>query len=540
MTAEAVRRGDETPLEMFDETISELGGRPLMHSFETPLGADRVAGLVDGFAAGLADLGVRARDRVALYLQNDPQFVIAMLATWRLGAIAVPCNPMLRERELAHHLRDAGATSIVALDQLHREIAQLALAQAPDVAIQVTTGAWDLRADGPAQRSEPAVPGTHDLLELATSHAGSAYTRATPARSDVAVLTYTSGTTGPPKGAMNTHGNIAYGARVYRDWLGVGPDDTILGIAPLYHVTGLTGHIGLSLATGAPLVLAHRFDAEVIARLLEHHRATVTVAAITAYMAIANDERARGYDLTSLRRAYSGGAPVPPAVVEDLERRTGIRIRPVYGLTESTGATHLTPTDGPVPTDPSTGALSVGATVPGATTRIADESGATVPSGEVGEVLIRGPQVVPGYWERPEESRNSIRDGELWTGDVGVIDKDGWLYLVDRRKDMIIASGFKVWPREVEDVLYEHEAVREAAVVGIPDEYRGETVWGFVSLKEGQSVDPATLVTHCRSRLAAYKYPRVMHVLDELPKTPSGKILRRELREKAAAGEAGS
>jgi long-chain acyl-CoA synthetase len=302
-------------------------------------------------------------------------------------------------------------------------------------------------------------------------------------------------------------------------------------------VTGLTGHIGLALATGAPLVLAHRFDAEESARLTEHHRASVTIAAITAYMAIANDEGARRHDMTSLRHTYSGGAPVPPAVVEDIERRLGTRIRPVYGLTESTGATHLTPTDGPIPIDESTGALSVGMTVPGAETRIADENGATVPHGEVGEVLIRGPQIVPGYWERPEETANAIRDGELWTGDVGVMDEEGWLYLVDRRKDMIIASGFKVWPREVEDVLYEHEAVREAAVIGVPDEYRGETVWAFVSLKQGQSTDSATLVAHCKSRLAAYKYPRVVHVLDELPKTESGKILRRELRDRAAAGE---
>jgi long-chain acyl-CoA synthetase len=360
----------------------------------------------------------------------------------------------------------------------------------------------------------------------------------TPSPSDVAVLTYTSGTTGPPKGAMNTHGNIAYGSRVYRDWLGVGPDDTILGIAPLYHVTGLTGHIGLALATGAPLVLAHRFDAVEAARLTEHHRATVTVAAITAFMAIANDERARGHDLTSLRRTYSGGAPVPPAVVADVEQRIGIRIRPVYGMTESTGATHLSPTDGPIPIDKSTGALSVGFAVPGAECRIADESGATVAHGEVGEVLIRGPQVVPGYWERPDETTNAIRDGELWTGDVGVMDEEGWLYLVDRSKDMIIASGFKVWPREVEDVLYEHEAVREAAVIGVPDEYRGETVWAFVSLKEGRSVESAALVAHCKTRLAAYKYPRVVHVLDDLPKTESGKILRRELRDRAAAEEA--
>jgi long-chain acyl-CoA synthetase len=517
---------------MFEQTVTELGDRPLLYSFTTSIGAQELASLVDGLAAGLQSLGVRRGDRIALYLQNDPQYVIAMLAAWRLGAIALACNPMLRDRELAHHLDDARATTLVVLDDLY-EIAQWALEQAPSVRVVLRTSRDDLRSADVSARGGPA--GTHDLLALARQNAGAAYHRATPAPDDVAVLTYTSGTTGPAKGAMNTHANIAYASRIYRDWMGVAPDDTILGIAPLYHVTGLSGHIGLALAAGAPLILAHRFDPALVAELVEHHRATVTVAAITAYVALANNDRARQRDFSSMRRAYSGGAPIPPAVVEDLRVRLGLTIRPVYGLTETTGPTHMGPPDADPPVHAQTGALSVGRAVPGTEARILKESGGTAGPGEVGEVLVRGPQVVPGYWQRPEETAAALPDGELHTGDVGVIDEEGWLYLVDRSKDMIIASGFKVWPREVEDVLYEHQAVREAAVVGMPDAYRGETVWAFVSLKAGCSAEPSELIDHCRARLAAYKYPRTVRILEELPKTASGKILRRELRETGIA-----
>jgi long-chain acyl-CoA synthetase len=525
-----LRTGDATPLEMFDQTVARLGDAPLLHSFDAPISAARLAHLSDGLAAGLAAAGVQRGARVALYLQNDPQYVLAMLAAWRLGATLVPCNPMLRQRELAHHLRDATASVLVTLDDLYDDVARAALADAPDVELVLSTAACKPTDPDPLQARGDPPQGTRDLLALAESHAGSSLTQAPPQPDDVAVLTYTSGTTGPPKGAMNTHGNIASASRIYRDWLGVDAEDTILGIAPLYHVTGLTGHIGLALASGASLILAHRFDAATAARLTARHRATIVIAAITAYVAIANDEQALEHDLSSLRRAYSGGAPIAPRLVTDLAGRLGIDVKPVYGLTETTGPTHLSLPDEPVPIDPGSGALAVGLSAPETGTRILGDDGEELGPGRAGEVAISGPQVVPGYWGDPEEARGAIVGGELRTGDVGVLDEDGWLYLVDRRKDMIVASGFKVWPREVEDVLYEHDAVREAAVIGVPDDYRGETVWGFVSLKAGYSVDAAELVAHCRTRLAAYKYPRVVHVLDELPKTPTGKILRRALR----------
>jgi long-chain acyl-CoA synthetase len=515
---------------MFDETVGELGARPLLHSHRAPIAAEQLRLLADGLACGLAAGGVGAGDRVGLFMQNDPQFVLAMLACWRLGAIAVPCNPMLRERELAHHLDDAEATALVTLDELYERVAREAVVAVPRIGRVLCSAPCDPDADQPLAAREDAPAGAEDLLALARAHAGERPDAAPVGPDDVAVLTYTSGTTGPPKGAMNTHGNIAHASRIYRDCLQVDARDTILGIAPLYHVTGLTGHIGLALASGASLVLAHRFDPLAAAQLAEHHRATVVIAAITAYVAIAADERARACDLSSLRRAYSGGAPIAPSLVEDLAQRLGVAIRPVYGLTETTGPTNLAPPDVAAPVDPGTGALAVGLSAPLTEVRILDDAGAELGSGEVGEVVVRGPQVVPGYWKDPQEARGTLLDGALRTGDVGVLDEDGWLYLVDRRKDMIVASGFKVWPREVEDVLYEHPAVREAAVIGVADDYRGETVWGYVSLEPGAQAQPQELIEHCRARLAAYKYPRVVHVLAELPKTASGKILRRELR----------
>jgi long-chain acyl-CoA synthetase len=513
------RDGDETLPGMFRRTVEELGDAPLILAGERPISARRVAELAGGLAGSLSRLGVGEGDRVALHLQNDPQHVVALLAIWSLGAVAVPCSPMLRVNELAKQLRDAGAGTLIGLEDLYAEVGAEA-AGAAGLERVVLTDRDDLTA--PRAAARPA--GTHDFMTLAAAPAS--LEPRPPQPREIAVLTYTSGTTGPAKGAVNTHGNVAAASRLYRDGLGVGAADTILGIAPLFHVTGLSGHIGLSLAAGAPLVLAHRFDVPTVCRLAELHGATMTIAAITAYLALANDPATRPAQLASLRLAYSGGAPIAPATLTQLEQKLGLAIKPVYGLTETSGPTHLAPPGSAVPVDPASGALSVGLALPGTAVRILDDDGRELEGG-TGEVAVRGPQVVPGYWEKPDESAAAIRDGELRTGDIGKVDEDGWLYLVDRGKDLIIASGFKVWPREVEDVLYEHPAVREAAVVGVDDDYRGETVWAYVSLESGVAVLPEELVAHCRERLASYKYPRVVRILDELPKTASGKILRR-------------
>ena len=519
-----------TILDAFRSAVERAGDADLIRYFDTPLTVRRADELSDALAAGLAELGVAHGDRVAIQLQNVPQYALALLATWKLGAIAVACSPMLRGDELARQLSDAGAETLVALESLD----DAATLDGTPVRTVVTTSELDFLDEPP-----PAAlggsrrlrrEGAHDLLELIEAHAGVSPPATPVGPGDVAVLTYTSGTTGPSKGAMNTHGNVLHSARVYRDWARLGRGDVILGIAPLFHVTGLIAHLALALLGPLPLVLAFRFDADEACRLIERHRATFTVAAITAYTAMLNAPAGGARDLSSLARAYSGGAPVSPASAAAWEARTGHPLLVAYGLTETTSPTHLVPLGERAPVDPGSGALSVGRPVTGTTVRILDPAGAEVGVGETGEIAVRGPQVVPGYWQNPDATAHALPDGEMRTGDVGLVDADGWLFVVDRLKDQINTSGFKVWPRDVEDVLYEHPAVREAAVVGVPDAYRGETVKAFVSLKEDESVEPDALIAFARERLAAYKYPREVEVLAELPKTASGKILRRDLR----------
>jgi long-chain acyl-CoA synthetase len=496
-------------LAMFDATVRRCPEAVAVHDLDAVLTHGELDALSGAFGEALAARGLARGDRVALYLQNVAEFVVAVLAAWKLGAIAVPINPMLKQREVRTLLEDCEPVALVTLESLWAEVASEAVA-GTSVRIVVTT------------------PQMH---ELARAHAGQAPPDPGLGPDDVALLTYTSGTTGPPKGAMNTHGNVVFSSQTYRDWVGVGGDDVILGVAPLFHITGLIAHIGLTLLTGATLVLSYRFDPALALQLVERHRVTFTTGAITVFIALMDAPEARRRDTSSLRTIVSGGAPIAPATVAAFEERFGTYIHNIYGLTETTSPSHCVPIGSRAPVDPRSGALSVGVPVYGTVVRVVDEEGRDLPAGEVGELVTSGPQVVPGYWDRPEESERAIPGGALHTGDVGFMDADGWFYVVDRKKDQINAAGYKVWPREVEDVLYGHPAVREAAVVGVADAYRGETVKAFVSLRPGQRVDADELIAFCRERMAAYKYPRQIEFVDELPRTASGKILRRLLRD---------
>ena len=527
----------DSALAMFEAAARRAPDRPLLHYFDATLTAGEVDELAGALAAGLHDLGIEPGDRVALYLQNVPQFVIALVAAWKAGAIAVSVNPMLKGRELRFALDDSGARALVALEGLHRDVAADVLPGSP-VEMVVTTSELEFAAERPSVLEgieRVRADGTHDLLELAGRFRGQAPPAPALGPDDVAVLTYTSGTTGPPKGAMNTHRNVVFTSQTYRDWCELTEDDVILGIAPLFHITGLIAHVGVGLLLPVPIVLGARFDPLVTAQLARRRGATFTVAAITAFIALLDDERVSPEDLATFTKPYSGGAPIAPATADAWAERFGTRIRVAYGLTETTSPSHLTPHRSASPVDERTGALSIGVPVFGTVVRIAGDDGEDLPPGEIGELLTSGPGVVPGYWEKPEETAHALPGGELHTGDVGFMDERGWFYLVDRKKDQINAAGYKVWPREVEDVLYEHPAVREAAVVGVADRYRGESVKAFVSLKAGRAAEPEELIAFCRERLAAYKYPRQVEVLDALPKTATGKILRRELREQATA-----
>jgi long-chain acyl-CoA synthetase len=525
-------------LEMFKAALRRAPDTPAIRYFDGVITVRELDELSDSFACALLDFGVTDGDRVALYLQNVPQFVIGLLGIWKAGAVAVSINPMLKSRELEELLSDSGATVLVCLQSLYESAARSVVGNTR-VGLTITTSELeyqtrrDQRIFSDIERID--CPGTEDMAALLERFSGQRPPEVAPGLDDVAFLTYTSGTTGPPKGAMNTHRNVVFNAQAYRDWIGIGRDDVILGIAPLFHITGLIGHVAISLLVSAPLVLIYRFDPSVAVETIREQRVTFTVGSITVFIALMNAPNAEREAVATLTKIYSGGAPIPPSTVKAFAAQFGHYIHNIYGLTETTSPSHGVPFDADAPVDDASGALSVGVPIYNTVVRIIGDDGTDLPPGEVGELVTSGPQVVPGYWNKPEETANALPGGALHTGDVGYMDDQGWFYIVDRKKDQINAGGYKVWPREVEDVLYEHEAVREAAVVGVPDAYRGETVKAYVSLRPGQNVDPGELIEFCKERMAAYKYPRQVELLDELPKTVTGKLLRRELRAKAKA-----
>ncbi len=520
-------------VEPLTASVASHADKPALHYLDTAMTFAELGGHVDAFAVALAaKFGVGKGDRVMLQLQNMPAFIIAQYAAWKLGAIVVPVNPMFKTDELIKLASDSEPKVLVQLDtlyaDLHGPIEELGTTI-------VTASALDFASEWPADRlgeldrPEPGAGG--DFLALLEEYAGRQPEPIEVGLDDTAYLVYTSGTTGPPKGAMNTHRAVLFNSENYRIWCDLSDADVCLAIAPLFHVTGLIAHIGVSIQVAMPMALGYRFDPVVMCRLIERYKATWVMGSITAYISILNEPSARDFDLSSATKLWSGGQAVAASTVEQLQGLFGAYVHNLYGLTECTSESHAVPAARTAPVDPKSGALAVGTPVPGFECRVADETGNDLPVGEVGEIVMRSDSVVPGYWNKPEESAKAIRDGWLYTGDVGFMDENGWFYIVDRIKDMIVASGFKIWPREVEDVLYTHPAVREAAVIGVADEYRGETVAAFVSLRAGADAEPDEIIAYCKERLAAYKYPRTLQIIEEIPKNANGKIMRRSLRE---------
>ena len=514
---------------------------PAVYYFDTEISYEKIDKFSDSLAAALSNFGLKKGERIILDLQNVPQFLIGLYAAWKIGAIVVPVNPMYKEKELSYFCEDSGAKVLFILDEI-AEALDLSFLEGTSIEKIITTSSLDLLADNGRTPEmlkhikKVSIPGTFDMFELIDKYRGTTFEEQSLSPDDVAYLTYTSGTTGPPKGAMNTHGNIAFNARVYETVLRMDENEIVLGVAPLFHVTGEVAHLAISALLGAPVVLYYRFDPGETLRLIEKWRVTMTVASITVYIALMNHPDIKKRDLSSFVKAYSGGAPVSESIVKEFQNLSGQYIYNVYGMTETNSPSHIVPWGKKAPLDPESGALSVGVPVPNCVMKIMDleEGTRELAAGEVGEIVDSGPILVPGYWRKPEETAHAIRDGFLYTGDVGKMDDDGWFYVVDRKKDMIVASGFKVWPRDVEDVIYQHPAVKETAVIGEPDPYRGETVKAFVALKEGMadSVTPEDIILFCKERMAAYKYPRLVEFVSEIPKTLTGKFLRRTLRKK--------
>jgi long-chain acyl-CoA synthetase len=454
----------------------------------------------------LRDRGVGPGDRVGLMLPNVPAFVVLYYGILRAGAIVVPMNVMLKRREVAYYLDDSGSKLLLTSEDLQEE----AEAGAAEAGVE----AMALQRGGLPKWLEPydAEP------ELAATSA-----------QDTAVILYTSGTTGKPKGAELTHANLDRNAEVVsRTSTRVGPGDVVLGALPLFHSFGQTVAMNASLRAGGCLALLPRFDPGAALELMQSLGATVFLGVPTMYAAILNHPDRERFDLSSLRTCISGGQSLPVELLRGFEEAFGCKILEGYGLSETSPvACQNRPDRERVPG-------SIGIPIEGTEMKIVDDSGAPVPDGEVGEILIRGPNVMKGYWRRPEATEEAIRDGWLHTGDLGRRDAEGYFYIVDRKKDLIIRGGYNVFPREVEEVLYEHPDVVEAAVVSVPDERLGEEVGAAVVLRPGSEASPEDLQEHVKSQLAAYKYPRQIWMLDELPKGPTGKILKREIEPPAA------
>ncbi|MGW7404572.1 class I adenylate-forming enzyme family protein [Streptomyces sp. NPDC054833] len=515
--------------------VAEAPDRAFLAYFDGRLSYREVDELSDSVAGHLAARGLERGDRVAVLLQNSPHFVLAVLGAWKAGATVVPVNPMYKSAEVAHVLRDGEVAALICSDRAWESYLRETAAASP-VRIVLTGCELDFQTRDDArvltfERLPPAAD-ADDLVTVARQ-GGTAPEGRDPGPADIALISYTSGTSGTPKGATNTHGNIMFSAERQRTGLALPEGPVYYALAPLFHITGMVCQFGACLNSAGTLVLAYRFEPGLVLDMFAEHRPHYTVGPSTAYMALAAHPDSTPEHFASFVNLSSGGAPVPPALVEKFRAGFGPYIRTGYGLTECSGPCASVPPGLEAPVDPVSGTLAVGVPGPDSVVRIVDDQGAEVPFGEQGEIVVRGPQVVPGYWRRPEATAETFPDGELRTGDIGFMDEQGWVYVVDRKKDMINASGFKVWPREVEDVLYTHPAVREAAVVGVPDGYRGETVKAYISLRPGAETDPDALAVYCKERLAAYKYPRQVEILPDLPKTASGKILRRELRSRA-------
>jgi long-chain acyl-CoA synthetase len=497
---------------------------------------DRAA---DGFAHVLRSLGVEKGDRVSLHLPTSPAFVIAFMGTMRAGAIAVPMNPLYVERELSILFEQTRPKVSVTIDLLVPRLDRVRDETSEGKPGRyVVTGIRDslpvpikwlypLKAKregrwNPVKHTD-ATPNLFRLL--ADAPTGRVDAPAGP--DDVAVLQPTGGTTGIPKCAMLTHRNLVANAHQVAAWFpGVTRADavTILCPLPLFHIYGLTVDMNYAMLVGGTLILIPRFDPEMVLKAMKH-RPRLFPGAPIMYQTLAHHPDVGKHDLSSIEACISGAAPLPPEVQRDFEAVTGGRVVEGYGLTEASPVTHCNPVRG----DRRSG--TIGLPFPSTEAKVVDLStGEAVPTGEVGELVIRGPQVMPGYWERPEETRDALRDGWLRTGDMATMSADGYFTIVDRAKDLVIVGGINVYPREVEEVLMSHPAVQDAAVIGKPDERAGELPYAFVVPAEGQAVTEEELLEYCRRNLARYKLPCTIELRDELPKTMIGKVLRKDLR----------
>jgi long-chain acyl-CoA synthetase len=518
---------------ILDQHLIKGPARTAVISGETRLTYAQLSAMASQVACGLVAMGIRPGDHVALMCPNLPYFPVAYFGILKAGAVVVPLNVLLRPREIAYHLRDSDCKAILCFEGT----SELPMAQMAKAGIDVVTSCQDLivmTAD-PAATKSP-IDGTRTLSQLMHRQPTEFETNAVAA-DDTAVMLYTSGTTGQAKGAELTHLNMTLNAILVRELtlpvIGGNVENITAVTLPLFHSFGQTAQMNAVLYAGGTLVLLPRFDPGTLLAAITRERVTHWAGVPTMYWALLEHVKKNNVDVSdvssSIRLAISGGSPMPVELMKAFEQTFNVRIIEGYGLSETSPVATFSHLERP--TKPGT----VGQPVFGVQVRCVDDNDEPVPVGTPGEVVIRGNNVMKGYYKRPEATAEALRGGWFHSGDIGAFDSEGYLSIVDRKKDMIIRSGLNVYPREIEETLLTHPAISLAAVVGVPDPRTGEEIKAFVVLKHGVAISAEELLTWCQEQLAAYKYPRLIEFRTELPLSATGKVLKRELRAESAA-----
>ncbi|MGM8215547.1 long-chain-fatty-acid--CoA ligase [Bacillaceae bacterium W0354] len=528
---------NQTLQDFLEETAKNESNKVAIHFMGKEMTYKELYDSARKFANYLQGIGLEKGDRVAIMLPNIPQAVISYYGALFAGGIVVQTNPLYTERELEYQLKDSGARFLVCLDIL--------LPRANSVKAQtnvehIIVAAIKDYLPFPKNLLYPFVQKREYNIVVKPEHKGDTHVwkrvlesasteykkHDIDPKEDLALLQYTGGTTGYPKGVMLTHRNLVSNTQMCQRWLYKAKygEEVVLGVLPFFHVYGMTTVMNLSIMMAQKMILIPKFDVEGLLKAIDKQKATLFPGAPTIYIGLLNHPDLGKYDLSSIEACISGSAPLPVEVQERFEKVTGGRLVEGYGLSETSPVTHANLVWGE--RKPGT----IGIPWPDTDAKIIkDGTMEEAEVGEVGEIAVKGPQVMKGYWNREEDTAKTLVDGWLLTGDMGYMDEDGYFHVVDRKKDMIIAGGYNIYPREVEEVLYEHEDIQEAVVAGIPDPYRGETVKAYIVLKAGSKVTEEDLNKYCRENLAAYKVPRIYEFRTELPKTAVGKILRRKL-----------
>ncbi|MDG4656720.1 fatty acid--CoA ligase family protein [Ectobacillus antri] len=495
------------------ETAREKGEKPAYIFEDKATSYAELGGAVTKFASGLSKLGVKQGDHVALLLGNSPYFVIGLYGAMRIGATVIPINPIYAPDEIQYILQNGDVKTVIALDVLLPVMQHLAptLPGMEHIIVCPT--------------SETAVVETEKMKSFTSVIATGDFSLPMPdlKDDDTAIILYTSGTTGKPKGAMLTHQNLYSNASDVASYLQYTEHDKVVAALPMFHVFCLTVALNASIVNGATVLIVPKFSPKEVFRVVSSHEATVFAGVPTMYNFLFQYPEGNPDDWKTLRLCISGGASLPVALLENFEKKFNVMISEGYGLSEASPVTCFNPLDRPRK------AGSIGTNIINVENKIVNELGDEVKPGEIGELIVCGPNVMKGYYKMPEDTAATIRDGWLYTGDLARMDEEGYFYIVDRKKDLIIVGGYNVYPREVEEVLYKHPAVMEAVVLGIPDYNLGEAVKAYAVMNDA-SVSETELLTYCAQHLAKYKVPSSIEFSQELPKNTTGKILRRALK----------